>query len=404
LIVSNAEILDGRFSMRRVLDHLAQQLRGDPAYTGATLFRDWWDLQNDDAHSQGGPLHCSSSLNGFPVACPRQEGTLASVGLVDSGADSWVPIALFSRFDLAPAGGAHCGEYRIEFGKVARLPGGLDRVLVIFEAQMPNPDPARGRDGCDSIAGFWARLSGIADQASRATQITIAIRARRTDPHEPVHDRAAILRARRARAALAAPRDEAPSGMPRGICIEQVTVKNNPFGDLFSDSSGHPRAAEFQAFFATPEVVAALGAGDLNAIAISTSELDNAGQSTSQGTENDYRAHFAPEGTFALMIQDAIDVAAMGDPSIAALRPRDIVERAGSMSCAGCHQLSNNDRLGDGLVWPPSFVFTHVSETDRRPCEPDAPAQGQYFVTSPALDGTFLPGRRQIMQQFLLDP
>src|SRR5262245_57851357 len=167
LVINNENML-GAFTMRRVLDQLAGQLR--PGYTGATLFRDWWDTQNDAAHAQGGPVHCTPSLNSYPLACPRQEGALAAVGLLDSGPDSWVPIGLFNRFDLAPADGSHCGEYRIELGKrPASFLGFLDRTLVIFEARMPNPDRDRGRAGCDSIVKFWAALSRIDSPALRAS-------------------------------------------------------------------------------------------------------------------------------------------------------------------------------------------------------------------------------------------
>jgi hypothetical protein len=33
--------------------------------------------------------------------------------LKNSPASSFAPVALFNRFDLVPADGAHCGEYRI---------------------------------------------------------------------------------------------------------------------------------------------------------------------------------------------------------------------------------------------------------------------------------------------------
>ena len=70
------------------------------------------------------------------------------------------PLAVFNRFDLAPADFAHCGEYRIVYGKEnpAFAP---NRFLLIFEASVPNPDPDEGEAGCRPITEFWAGLSGI---------------------------------------------------------------------------------------------------------------------------------------------------------------------------------------------------------------------------------------------------
>lgn len=440
LVVTNQNMLGG-FTMRRVLDQLAGQLRGANnvgGYTGATLFRDWWDTQNDAAHSQGGPVHCEPHLNSYPQQCPRQEGVLAAVGLVDSGPDSWIPIGLFNRFDLAPDDGSHCGEYRIVFGKRPRsLLGFLDRTLVIFEAQMPNPDPNRGLDGCDSIVNFWADLSGIGTPAVRASRLeqfyftgaivdhdhdpttcltqlppvisaahfteeTGQIRSNQFMTFRPYFERGILLQPWQLREFKLHP------GCPGGVCITQVTVKTNPFGDLFSDSTTHERGAAFKDFFATAEVVGGLAGGTITGLGIQVPPEFNTGESTEQGTPNDYVAHFAPDGPFAQRIAAVIPRPAEcpdpAGPCPSALTPRDIVQRAGTQSCAGCHQLSVNDPLGGGLVWPASLVFTHISETALRECEPTVfgmPNQGVCFVTSPALDGTFLPHRLSIMQGFI---
>jgi hypothetical protein len=72
------------------------------------------------------------------------------------------PLALFNRFDLAPADWRNCGEYRIVYA----LPdaGFQKRFLMIFEASLPNPgfiegNPDGSAAGCRPIAEFWATLS-----------------------------------------------------------------------------------------------------------------------------------------------------------------------------------------------------------------------------------------------------
>jgi hypothetical protein len=438
LVVTNDSMLT-RFTMRRVLDQLAGQLRS--GYSGATLFRDWWDTQNDAAHSQGGPVHCSTSMNSYPLACPRQEGLLAAVGLRDSGTDSWVPIALFNRFDLAPADGSHCGEYRLELGKRPEsVLGFLDRTLVIFEAQMPNPDPARGRAGCEAIVEFWAGLSSIDSPAVRAGLLehfyftglevdhdgdpmtdrvrlppvisaahyaadTGQIRTNQFMTFRPYFERGILFQPWQLREFKLQP------GCPGGVCIAQVPVKNNPFAKLFSDSTTHPRGAAFKDFFATPEVMLELSR-KVHKINIDVPLEFDAGESTQQGIDNDYIAHFDPHGPFAHRIDAALQALGQqfcpdgGCPTPIVLTASDMVQRATTQSCAGCHQLSNNDALGGGAVWPSSLVFTHVSETVTRDCEPfvfGTHFQGLCFLTSPALDTTFLPHRLNVMRSFLVN-
>ena len=71
------------------------------------------------------------------------------------------PLALFNRFDLSPDNWSHCGEHRIVYGKInPDVPTAPNRFLLIFEAAVPNPDPAAGEAGCRPITEFWARLSG----------------------------------------------------------------------------------------------------------------------------------------------------------------------------------------------------------------------------------------------------
>lgn len=109
------------------------------------------------------PVDDRLTINSDGVA--EGEGTLIAGQLLDEANTSFgmKPLALFNRFDLAPADWEHCGEYRIIYS----IPnGGFEkRFFLIFEAMVPNPgfvagDLARSEAGCRPMAEFWAGLGG----------------------------------------------------------------------------------------------------------------------------------------------------------------------------------------------------------------------------------------------------
>ena len=94
------------------------------------------------------------------------------------------PLAVFNRFDLAPADWIHCGEHRIVYGKrEPQLPP--NRFLLIFEAAVPNPDPAAGEAGCRPITEFWAGLSAPRRRRYRVAKRLVRLLLRGQDRPEP---------------------------------------------------------------------------------------------------------------------------------------------------------------------------------------------------------------------------
>ena len=115
-------------------------------------------------------------LNDFPYTCrpdPAEGGQIASnpFEYPDTNPDAYIPIGLFNRFDLAPSGGAHCGEYRIVYAKRSGITIGRERNLLIFEAILPNPHPASGVEGCKRLSSYWAKLSTEDDVEKRANDL-----------------------------------------------------------------------------------------------------------------------------------------------------------------------------------------------------------------------------------------
>jgi hypothetical protein len=430
LFVTDVATLTGAdFSLARTLDQLARQT-GNRQLTGLQLFRQLWDTQNPGPGLRLGP-HCDDeqtggapSLNGFPLACGRAEGRQADAALDPAGISpatylaAYRPIALVNRFDLAPPTGEHCGEYRIVYAKDPAVGGG--RNLIIFEAVLPNPRPDCGLAACRPIQEGWASLTDQPSASVRAERLEqfYFTGVRGFPPvihykHFALGGGASgryagttgqirtnqfmqtpwLLREYQLRFTPAARR------RPADLTFVPVELKNNPMGLLFdptlptSTSAYAAASGDLQRVFV--DDVASLASASLPAISMTTEPEHDAGEAEAARTSNQsrYTFHFARGGgqsSFRTAL--ATRLSALGS----SLTPDDIVARAQTQSCAGCHDLSNNAPIGGGLTWPASLRFVH---TDERTTEnsPDGPR----FPLSPALVNALLPARLEIMSTYL---
>lgn len=401
---THASLLNTHFQLDDVLASILDQANIDSQKPGQ-LYQRIWDTQNPDAQGvfqEAFQPHCDDdgqTVNGFPVACRPFAGSLAT-----TPPSTFIPVALFNRFDLAPLDGSHCGEYRIvyAFGSSA---------FIIFEARLPNPRPACGVESCRPVADFWRNLSTITDPVVLGEELKsfyfTGLPGFRPVIHPNNYGLDADLSEPCGYGGCAGDSggqirtndilhgawhlDEFQLGrscLTKTSCVlfpRRVSVKTNPFADLFDPASTHPLASEFQADFVAfgpdaPSNVQRLAASGLNAIGMDIAPNHDAGQSEVDFFD-DYTAQF---GTGANPFRTAIqgELNRIGSP----LTPNHIIERALTQSCAGCHQLSNGAPLGGGLTWPSSLGFFHVSGT------------GQL---SSALTGTFLPHRKTVLETFL---
>jgi len=387
---------------------LMQQLAQQGGVDRLSLFHQWWDSEGTSPGVGPGP-HCddeqtggSSTFNGFPLQCPRNEHREALIDPFVNEAQSplaYDPIGLFNRFDLAPSDGHDCGEYRIVFAR--RDQGDSSHNLLIFEGVLPNPTQALGLAGCLPVAQMWGDLSHEPNALKRRDQlhdfyfnglpgfepvIHIDHYGAGADGRGQIRTNQFIqfdwlLREFKMRRAC-------PAG-PCGVSIVPATAKVNPFGPLFDARSTDPQASAFQAAFVAS--VDNLASADINRFFYEPANTFNTGQSDVFGLESNYVSQFgsAPNG-----FRDAIQarLTAIGSN----LTPTNLVTRAEALSCAGCHQLSNQAPLGGGLTWPTSAGFTHIS--DRNVVSgPD----GDAFQLSSALISTFLPHRKMVLEAFL---
>jgi hypothetical protein len=431
LFVTDEAILS-RFSFQRVMDTITQ--RAGVTNSSLSVYQQWWDTQNRKPGLNLGP-HCDDTVNGlgqgtfngFPYTggCRRAEGDLASTNPYDTTSpDSYIPIGLVNRFDLAAANGAHCGEYRIIYAKKSGQQG-FGRNFIIFEGVLPNPQGS-GLGGCCPVAQFWAELTADTSVTSRATKLESfffnglsgfapVVRPEHygmTGAGPYVNSRGQIrtnqfvqgpwtlkdFRLDKVCTTTTGTVDfEETSTTTCKLLVRPETVKNNPFGELFRDSNA---AIPFQDHFLTQ--VKSLQAPSLNAIG---AWEESPGVTHVYNIANQFNAADSPDvsisnystqldATFAGRINTQLGT--NGNPQL--LTPANIAERAETQSCMGCHLTSSNALLGGGLRWPASLGFTHIAETTE--VGPDGPR----FRISSALTSVFLPHRKQVLESYLQSP
>ncbi|UXI70150.1 hypothetical protein [Tahibacter amnicola] len=383
------------------------------------LFRQWWDTQNrkpgigPGSHCDDQILQGQTTFNGFKYECPRGEGALAQSNPFIFGPDSFEPVGLFNRFDLAPADGADCGEYRIVFAKGSGQVNFADRNLVIFEATLPNPRPQAGLDGCVRVAEFWDKLSRTNNVSQRASQLKqfyfTGLPGFRPVVHPDNYGAGPsgkgqirsnqfmtfqsggnwVLREFklfRGDSNLV----PCPADRPCPLAgMRPQTVKTNPSATLFSDNTETART--FRTHFVNQQV-ANLAVPDINRFTFTPPKFFNTGESQEQGTDNDYVFAFSNSPpSFRVQIQNKLNQIG------SRLTPDQIIARAQAMSCAGCHQLSGFADIGGGQPnWPGTLGFVHVTEqfTETGP-------DGERFPISQALTDVFLPHRQNVLRDYL---
>lgn len=416
LVVTEKPIL-ARFSFERVMQQLVDQ-SGVPGLTPVALFQQWWDTQNAGP-GLGHGAHCDdqvdpglgSVLNGYPYLCrpaPSEGEQAACDPFAPNSPCAYIPIALFNRFDQAPGNGAHCGEHRIVYAKASGVANSDDRNVVIFEANMLNPNLVKGLKGCRKIVDVWAGLTAINDIEARADALeAFYFEGQGTLP--PVvslahlGDNAQSLGQVRTNQFV---NTETGWSMREFKLLRQcngancsalrfvpVTNKTNAFGELFNPASTHPLAADFRAYF--PSQVASLASTDINRISMAVPEAFNSGQSQSSGVFAAEMKYLDQLGTAPSALRSAIETELTRLGST--LTVDQIVRRAQTTSCAGCHRLSAQADLGGGLVWPDAQPrFVHVTERQTETVD-----GVERFVISEGLLNVFLPNRKLIMDDFL---
>jgi hypothetical protein len=375
-----------KFSLQRVMQAITTS--GKATNTPLQLWQQWMGTFDDCGNPDVDP-------SGYGIVCSRKpEASLASINPFKLTGPHFVPTALANRFDLAPRSGADCGEYRIVYA----LSGGNGRAFLIFEGRLPNPTPALGIAGCAPVADFWAQLSNDASATSRAAKLEQFYFTGLTG-FEPVVA-ASHYGLTTTPAAGAARKGQIRTNMfmqfvqwnlrefqlskpcaAGASCVlsaDLVTDKVNPANELFTGT--HPNAPAFQAAFL--DQVAPLSRHNPALITMGNANRFNEFESVSSGSTDTLYQTFAQQ-SFKDQIQTRI--------TNGNLSPDNILDRATTQTCAGCHELSTfgpHSHLGDipAVTWPASNGFTQIDESS---------------TLSPALINVFLPQRGDVLTQFL---
>ena len=340
------------------------------------------------------------------AANPRPaENTLTGAGLLTQ----MQPIALFNRFDQAPASGSNCGEYRIVYG---RYPNSvLNRFLLIFEARLPNPNPGLGLNGCAPVAQFWHSLSDPALTPAQRAQMLADFYYVGLPGFSPVVTHANYgvpLGQVRANMFMQQPwqlREWRTSFNVGGQAVfTPDTDKDNPLAELYNENSlADPlfisEQAAFNSAFTSANIFNLLnfelnGSGvvacpEINAVGAGFDDRFNEFQSVSQGSSDEPNVLASPA------FRASIDGVLSSNPAFGGLTNTHVLNRAGTVTCGGCHQFSVNRPIAPGVTWPDVAPggFVHVRELGAAP-----PAIAQL---SPALTSCFLPARAQVLEAFV---
>ena len=170
-------------SVRNIFNLLAEQ-SNVPGLTGTTIFMQLWDTQNAQTDLViPGNRACDTEilpdgrtgLNGYPYECPRPAGAIAteSEEAAEIEMDLYELTGIFNRLDLHDEDYQYCGEQRLVFSRNnlfndERPFRGVH--ALIFEAGIPNPTPGSA-SGCLPIATFWTYLSQTQETSEKVRML-----------------------------------------------------------------------------------------------------------------------------------------------------------------------------------------------------------------------------------------
>lgn len=417
LLITDPQVL-ARVPLKRVMEQLVAS--SGVSYGPAEAVQRLFDTMNSAEYGKFSDVrHCDASprapafASGDSLACPRAEGALAfSDGLFEDGhPDSFLPVAIVNRFDLTPINATRCGQYRIIYAKRSGLTDPKDRVFLIFEPALANPNTCL--EACRPVAKSWHALEGASP--AEIADFVDAFFFEGLHGFAPVFHPSSFGADRGDTIGYGGGFEDGDEGgqIRLGMQMDSTwtwrelryaestftgehdflpaTVKNNPAVALFSQEDAQSAAWKLIA----DDNLAPLSAADAASIEFFVLRALNGAESRLAGPEkNDYFTAATRRGdtTFLDLIDDSLQKEGLG----AACPPGDpldaeaILDRATTQSCAGCHapsQLIGPDRsIGCGLTWPDTLGEVHVNEKSE---------------ISPALKDVFLPHRAKVLETYL---
>jgi hypothetical protein len=163
ILINDAETLGaGDFSLRRTVQAIIDSSEGEES-TPEDFIASLLATFNDA--SRANP---DNNLT-IPVDVRSGEAGLSPSDLLDpANAKGLRVVGIFNRFERIPMMGEFCGSARLVYVMPTDAANNGSTLTLMFDAAVPNPDMAQGREGCRVVAEFWAGLSDIDDPADRA--------------------------------------------------------------------------------------------------------------------------------------------------------------------------------------------------------------------------------------------
>jgi hypothetical protein len=394
LVITDPSVLSG-ITLERVLQSLID--RAGVNMTPLQLYRQWFDTQNpkpglavaDAPHCDDVVTNGNTTFNGYMRRCPTPEGVLATTD--PFGGHEYAAAGIANRFDQTPADGSNCGQYRIVF---SRLTGtvGTTGVQIIFEGVLPNPNPAAGIAACRPVAQFLADLSGIASANERRTRIeqfffdgipgfAPLIKAEHFTNGGRVRNKHVTFVPQPAARFYQFVIEKRCSNDACRLLMVPDVVENAPYPSLYNASLDTPFGAQFRDEFIRQ--IPTLAIKDINYYVNFPKQYLVGETSPPDSSQFGNAPPFVTSLTsaagqsFEARIQQ--ELTRIGST----LTPREVVLRADTQDCFGCHNLGAD--AGDGIHFPASLLNTHITIS----------------AISPALRDVFAPNRARVLHDFL---
>jgi hypothetical protein len=338
-------------------------------------------------------IHCGDettggvpTLNGYPIECNRIER------FQFDNLSEFFPTAFVNRLDLMPQNGAHCGQQRVIFANNAQ-----NRMFMILEAQIPNPHPELGTEGCVPLARFWAEQNDISDPFERGIRLSEAFLFGSPELAEfgfgPFYTATNLtvgsgqIRTNQFDQSPWTLREFKLAENGEEVVAVPFPTAEAPNGALWNENSGLPQGAECRENF-----LSALDGLLTDDPAQMSFVVDQACKDAE--SRNDFSQDYSSQ--LSQGFREELEARLVGT----GLDADDIANRAQfAGSCIGCHEEAAGRFLGRNVFAPFSNGFVHVQEFAVE-CQ-----NGSFcFQPSPALRNTFLPSRLQVLGQILDEP
>jgi hypothetical protein len=275
----------------------------------------------------------------------------------------------------------------------------LGRAFMILEAQIPNPAPELGIDGCRPLAQFWLDQNNDPDPKSRGQRLAQAFLQGGVKGLAEFGF-GAFYTAENLTVGSGQIRTNQFDSFPwtlrefklaldgDSIAAVPFPVAESPNGALWNEASGLPQGDSCRESFLT--AMDGVLSDDMSRMSFVVDAACKDAESRNDFSE-DYASQLSPG--FRSQIEDKLSSIGSG------LSPEDVANRARfSGSCIGCHNEAGSSFLGNGVFAPFSNDFPQVEDFAQQCADGET---GSCFATSNALNTVFLPGRLAVLSNLL---